>query len=193
MRKTILTILAASLIAGSTVQLASAAEHHAHKWDRARAEANQQFRDANNFLPYAQVSSPMPIVRAEELELVRAQIQLGMNQLANAITMINHVHMKAGGFATPLTIAATYTAVRDSLLKEQRISTVMEASGDRMIALRMYHLESVADTTWQATSGPDGAVDATLVGAVDYHTTVVPVPVEEYTIRGGNYSPVCTP
>ena len=64
---------------------------------------------------------------------------------------------RRAGFATPLSIAPTYTAVRDSLLKEQRISTVFEPSNDRMIALRMYHLEAVADTTWQATAGPDAA------------------------------------
>ena len=86
-----------------------------------------------------------------------AQIQLGLGNLATAISLINTVHMQAGGFATPLTIAPTYTAVRDTLLKEQRISTVLEGSGDRMIAIRMYGLEAVADTTWQATAGPNAA------------------------------------
>ncbi len=80
--------------------------------------------DKKNFLPYSSVSSPVPIVRAEELALVEAQIQLGMGgpgNLSTAIGLINTVHMQAGGFATPLSIAATYTAVRDSLMKEQRI------------------------------------------------------------------------
>jgi hypothetical protein len=48
MRKTVLTILAASLIVGSTVQLAGAAERFTHKSDRARVHASQQFRNANN-------------------------------------------------------------------------------------------------------------------------------------------------
>jgi starch-binding outer membrane protein, SusD/RagB family len=104
--------------------------------------------DDKNFLPYASVSSPMPIVRAEELALVMAQIQLAMGNYAAAISLINQVHQQAGGFATPLSIAPTYTAVRDSLLKEQRISTLFEASADRSIALRMYNLEAIADTTW---------------------------------------------
>lgn len=136
------------------------------------------------YLPYATVSSPFPIVRAEELALVRAQIQLGLGNYATAISLINQVHMQAGGFASPLSIAPTYTAVRDSLLKEQRISTVFEPSNDRMIALRMYHLESVADTTWQATSGPDAATDAALK-STDYHNTVANVPLVEVTERGG--------
>src|SRR6185437_7488906 len=89
------------------------------------------------YLPYSNVASPVPIVRAEELALVRAQIQLGLGNFATAIGLINQVHQQAGGFAAPLTIAPTYTAVRDTLLKEQRISTVFEGSGDRMIAIRM--------------------------------------------------------
>jgi hypothetical protein len=48
MRKTVLTILAASLIVGSTLQLAGAAERHIHKSDR--AQANQQLRNANDSL-----------------------------------------------------------------------------------------------------------------------------------------------
>jgi hypothetical protein len=98
--------------------------------------------------------------------------------------------MQAGGFTAPLSIASTYTAVRDSLLKEQRISTVFEGSGDRMIALRMYGLEAVADTTWQATSGPD-AVDAKALGGVDYHQTISPVPFQELSARGGAWNPTC--
>jgi hypothetical protein len=52
MRKTVLTILAASLIAGSTVQIAGAAERYAHKSDRARVHTTEQFRNANDSLPW---------------------------------------------------------------------------------------------------------------------------------------------
>jgi hypothetical protein len=151
---------------------------------------------AKTFLPYATVGSPMPIVRAEELALVRAQIQLGLGKFAAASALINVVHEKAGGFATPLSIAPTYTAVRDSLLKEQRISTVFEASGDRMIALRMYGLEAIADTTWQATGpGPDAVVVQALLprAPVDYHTTVAAVPFQEFSARGGQWILTCPP
>ena len=49
MRKTILTILAASLIVGSTIQIAGAAERHTHKSDRARVQT-EQFGNANDSL-----------------------------------------------------------------------------------------------------------------------------------------------
>ena len=138
------------------------------------------------YVPYASVSSPEPILRAEELAIVRAQIRLGLGDFAGAVSLINTVHQQAGGFATPLSIGATYTAVRDSLLKEQRISTVLEGSADRAISIRMYGLEAVSDTTWQAASGPDAVAVATLrsqgTAPVDLHTTVSPVPVS--TIQG---------
>jgi hypothetical protein len=50
MRKIVLTILSASLIVASAVQVAAAAEHTTHKSDRARVHATEQFRNANDFL-----------------------------------------------------------------------------------------------------------------------------------------------
>ncbi len=131
---------------------------------------------ADLFQYYPTTNSPIPIVRTEELALVRAQIRLGLGDLAGATTLINQVHQGAGGFGTPLNIAQTYTAVRDSLMKEQRISTVFEASSDRTIAIRMYGLQAVADTTW---------------GSKDLHTTIVPVPSTEIEGRNNNYTRTC--
>lgn len=125
---------------------------------------------------YPATSTPIPLIRTEGLVLIRAQIQLGLGNFATATTLINDVHMNVGGFTSPLTIAPTYTAVRDSLMKEQRISTVFEGSNDRVIAIRMYHLEAVADTTW---------------GAADLHTTVIPVVAAEIEGRGGSYTITC--
>jgi hypothetical protein len=51
MRKTVLTILAASLVAGSTVQIAGTAERYAQKSDRARVYTTEQLRNANDSLP----------------------------------------------------------------------------------------------------------------------------------------------
>jgi hypothetical protein len=51
MRKIILTVLGASLMAASTIPMAAAAEHHTHKADR--AAANQQFRNANNAVDWS--------------------------------------------------------------------------------------------------------------------------------------------
>ncbi|HEX9470250.1 MAG TPA: hypothetical protein VF957_11975 [Bradyrhizobium sp.] len=60
MRKTVLTILAASLIVGSTVQMASAAERHTRKHARVQAPMSQQFRNANDSLAW-----PSPSVQQQ--------------------------------------------------------------------------------------------------------------------------------
>jgi hypothetical protein len=47
MRKTILTVLAATLMAASTIQFAAASEHH-HAHKVTHASAADRFRDSNN-------------------------------------------------------------------------------------------------------------------------------------------------
>jgi hypothetical protein len=55
MHKTILTILGTALIAGATVQLAAAAEHHHTKAAaRVPAPASDQFRNSNAAWPATQ-------------------------------------------------------------------------------------------------------------------------------------------
>jgi hypothetical protein len=57
MRKTILTVLAATLMVASTIQFAAASEHHrAHKV--IHASAVDRFRDSNNAI--AQPPQPQP-------------------------------------------------------------------------------------------------------------------------------------
>jgi hypothetical protein len=55
MQKTLLTILAASLIVVSTVEIAAAAERHTHKSDRAQARTSRQFRNANDSMASSSV------------------------------------------------------------------------------------------------------------------------------------------
>jgi hypothetical protein len=123
---------------------------------------------------YSSVGSPIPIVRNEELVLWRAQVRLGLADLSGAWSLINTVRTQAGGLAAePAT--ADYVSTRDALLSEQRISTVLESSGDRAISIRMYGLATVADTTW---------------GAADTHATLLPIPVTELAGRS-SATPVC--
>ena len=50
LRKTFLTIIAASLIVGATIQLAAAAGRYTHRSDRTRVSASEQFRNAGDSL-----------------------------------------------------------------------------------------------------------------------------------------------
>lgn len=123
---------------------------------------------------YPTVGSPIPIVRNEELVLVHAQIRLGLNDLAGAWNLMNTVRTTVGGLSAE-TPTADYVTTRDALMREQRISTVLEGSGDRAIAIRMYGLAAVADTTW---------------GANDTHATILPIPITELSGRA-SATPVC--
>ena len=78
---------------------------------------------------------------------------------------------------------ATYTAVRDALIKEQQISTIMEAGADRVISVRNYSLAATIDTTWKdiPSVAPNG----------DQHTTVWQLDVNELSGRGGTWAPTC--
>jgi hypothetical protein len=146
------------------------------------------------YVPAATTNGPEPIVRAEELELVRAEIHLGMGDYAGAAQMINVVHQQAGGLpAINPSSMTTYTGVRDTLMKELRISTVLEGSADHLIAIRMWGMAAVSDTTWIATSGPDNTAVQGIGGtATDLHTTISPVPIGEVQGRGGNYTLSCS-
>jgi hypothetical protein len=144
---------------------------------------------------YPSPGSYIPIVRNEELNLVEAEIQIGLRHYATAANMINTVRMTVGGsglksgfqadtiihsatdtLIVPAVDPNSYTSVRDFLLREQQISTAFEGSGDRMIAIRNYGLAAQVDTTW---------------GAKDLHTVSSPVPFAEISARGGTFNKTC--
>jgi starch-binding outer membrane protein, SusD/RagB family len=123
---------------------------------------------------YQSPSSPIPIIRNEELVLIDAAIQLGLGQNANAVTLINAVRTAAG--AAPVAPAG-YVAIRDQLLHEFRASNILESGEDRAIMIRNYGLAVQLLTTW---------------GSTDLHTMVLPIPVGEASARGNNLTPSCS-
>ncbi len=147
---------------------------------------------ASQFQPgmYPSPSSPIPLVREEQLVLWNAQIQMGLGNYAQALTLVNLVRTTVGGLpALPGSVASSYTSIRDSLMKEQRISTTYEMSEDRTIAIRMYGLAAVADTTWGTPGSPN---EDARVTTGDFHTTINPVPTAELNGRGGTWTTTCS-
>lgn len=144
-------------------------------------------------------SSPIPIVREESMTFWAAEIQLAMGNFATALTYVNNVRTNVGGPAlTPYpasdaTGPNAYEQVRNDLMKDQRISTTWEASMDRMIAIRMYGLAAVSDTTWGVNGVlPHGGTEDPAVHVTDSHTTVEPIPSAELNGRpGGVYTTSC--
>jgi starch-binding outer membrane protein, SusD/RagB family len=80
-------------------------------------------------------TSPIPIIRNEELILLRAQANLGLNNLAAASRDINTIRVKSGGL-TPRVHATVAEALND-LLQQKRYSLLFE-SGSRWVDARLY-------------------------------------------------------
>lgn len=84
---------------------------------------------------YTSLSAPIPIIRNEELILLRAEANIGLNQLAAAETDINLIRELAGNLP-PVSLTDQAQAL-DQLLYEKRYSLFFEG-GHRWIDMRRY-------------------------------------------------------
>jgi hypothetical protein len=87
------------------------------------------------FIRYDSPTAPVPIIRNEELILLRAEANIGLGNLATALGDINLIRTTSGGLQ-PYAGPVTPTAVLDALLYEKRYSLLFE--GHRWIDLRHY-------------------------------------------------------
>ena len=98
------------------------------------------------------VSSPIPIIRNEELILIRAEARLATGDAAGAIADLNTVRQFSGGLpASTLTPASTPDQILLGILYEKRYSLMME--GDRWIDHRRYGKLNLLPL--DVTSGPN--------------------------------------
>jgi hypothetical protein len=83
-------------------------------------------------------SSPIPIIRNEELILLRAEARLATGDKAGAIADLNVVRVNSGGLPpSTLTTASSDDAILTAILYEKRYSLLME--GDRWVDMRRYN------------------------------------------------------
>lgn len=87
------------------------------------------------FTRYANPTAPIPIMRNEELILLRAQANLGANNLPEASRDINVIRRRSGGL--PNNFHATAAAALDDLLRQKRYSLLWE-SPSRWVDARLY-------------------------------------------------------
>ncbi len=90
------------------------------------------------FTIYSTPDAPVTIIRNEELILLRAEANIGLNTLASiadAITDINFIRQSSGGLAPRGDLNPTN--ILDELLKQKRYSLLFEG-GHRWIDLRRY-------------------------------------------------------
>lgn len=87
------------------------------------------------FKMYESNSAPVPLIRNEELILLRAEANIGLGFIETAAEDINLIRTTSGGLG-PITDLTAATAL-DELLKQKRYSLLFEG-GHRWIDLRRY-------------------------------------------------------
>lgn len=87
------------------------------------------------FSLYPEQTTPLPIIRNEELVLLRAEANIGLNNLTAALTDINYIRTTAGLLA-PIASFASRDAAIDALLYEKRYSLLWE--GHRWFDVRRW-------------------------------------------------------
>jgi hypothetical protein len=116
------------------------------------------------------VASSVPIIRNEELILIRAEGELATGNKTAAIADLNIVRQNSGGLpASTLTASSSDDAVLEGILYEKRFSLMME--GDRWIDMRRYN--KLSELPLDVTSGPNK----------NFVAKVVPVPQAECLVR----------
>jgi hypothetical protein len=88
------------------------------------------------FTIYDSLSAPIPIIRNEELILLRAEANIGLGDLSAAIADLDLIRTTSGGLP-PYAGPITAEALLDELLYNRRYSLLWEG-GHRWIDLRRY-------------------------------------------------------
>jgi starch-binding outer membrane protein, SusD/RagB family len=88
-----------------------------------------------DYAGYVDRASPVPIIRNEELLLLRAEARYFTGNAAGALEDINTVRTRAGGLA-PLTSLGTQAQFLDELLANRRLSLLFE--GHRWVDMRRF-------------------------------------------------------
>ena len=132
------------------------------------------------YIVYTGISSPIPIIRNEELILLRAEALLGTGDKAGAITLINSIRVNSGGLSlSTLTASSSDDAVITELLLQKRYSLLLE--GNRWIDARRYG--KLSTLPLDIATGPNA----------HFVPKVQPVPAGECLVRNGKATAVLGP
>lgn len=122
----------------------------------------------------------LPILKNEELLLLRAQAAIELNDLPTATTYLNYVRVNSGGL-TAYAPFTTQAAARNALLYEKRYSLLMEGP-QRLVDLRTYG-------RMNATSFTSGTAASPFPN--DVFLQALPIPINELNARGGSAPVTC--
>jgi hypothetical protein len=105
------------------------------------------------WIRYQTPSTPIPIIRNEELILLRAEANIGLNNLVGATDDINLIRSTSGRLA-PIAVPATPELALDELLYNKRYSLLYEG-GHRWIDVRHYGRLATLPIDRPANTPPD--------------------------------------
>ncbi|MGH7527314.1 MAG: RagB/SusD family nutrient uptake outer membrane protein [Gemmatimonadales bacterium] len=139
---------------------------------RRASTTNNGFTSDLGWIRYPSPSSPIPLVKNEELILLRAEANINLNDLGAALTDINTVRVMSGGLA-PLLVFLDQTAAIDELLYNRLFSLLYEGA-HRWIDLRRYGRLAVS---------PAGDLPVSRVGGAEVVFSTLPIPSDEVLPR----------
>jgi hypothetical protein len=97
---------------------------------------SNSFESDLGWIRYPSPGTPIPLIKNEELILLRAEANIGLTDLGTALTDLNLVRQSSGGLPA-LGGLADQTAATDELLYNRLFSLLYEG-GHRWIDLRRY-------------------------------------------------------
>jgi starch-binding outer membrane protein, SusD/RagB family len=119
-----------------------------------------------SWILYPSPSSPIPIIRNEELVLLQAEADLGKADYVNAANLINFIRVKSGNVAAIAGLATQTPAQILGQLLKQKLYSLMYEGGHRWIDMRRY-----------------GRLNQLLVTAGDQVFPTLPIPLSEVLAR----------
>jgi hypothetical protein len=123
----------------------------------------------------ANQAAPLPVLRDEELVLLRAQAEFEAGLFTEGYADLNSVHTSYG--LAPYVVSVSLDQARSDLLYDKRYSLLGEGV-QRLVDLRAY-------SRLNATYYPKQT-------ATDAYNTAFPIPKAEFDARGGNITPSCS-
>lgn len=133
---------------------------------------NNGFTSTLGWIRYPSPGSPIPLVKNEELVLLRAEASINAGDLATAVADIDTVRVKSGGLP-PLGALADQDAAIDELLYNRLFSLLYEG-GHRWIDLRRYGRLAIS---------PAGDLPVSRVGGAEVVFSTFPIPNDEVLPR----------
>jgi starch-binding outer membrane protein, SusD/RagB family len=114
---------------------------------------NQQFSSDLGWIRYPSPSSPIPLIKNEELILLRAEANINLGNLVDAITDLNVVRQSSGGLA-PYAGAVDQPSLLAELLYNRRYSLMYEG-GHSWIDFRRYGMTANLQSIDRVGPPPD--------------------------------------